>query len=450
VPDLTEENMNPRLFLLTCLLLGLRASELAMAASAPVHQTVRVTEKILYRFKGGGDGAHPEGGVIMDNAGNLYGVTQYGGNGCATPYGMGCGTLFEIFARSHKETLLHAFSGKTDGAYPTAGLMLDGAGNLYGVTQYGGSGCITSYITGCGTVFEIASHNHAEVILHSFLASGGWAPDGGLIADSAGDLYGTTSSGSCLDGGGGCGTVFEIAAVARKETVLHTFARGGDIDGFPKGRLVMDRSGNLYGTTWMTSLRSHVSGTLFEIASDTRDTRILHAFAGGRDGNTPNGDLIVDGKGDVYGTTQFGGGFCDSGSSPGVDAMGCGTVFEISAGTSKETAWYHFKGGRDGMDPRSGLARDRAGNLYGTTYSGGINCPFGCGIVFEIAAVTHRETVLYTFKGGRDGAGPEGQLFTDGAGNLYGTTFGGGSKCHKKMELGPGCGTVFEIIRNDE
>lgn len=164
--------------------------------------------------------------------------------------------------------------------------------------------------------------------------------------------------------------------------------------------------------------------------------------------DTPNGDLVIDRKGDLYGTTQFGGGFCDSGSSPGVDAMGCGTVFAISAGTHKETMWYHFNGGSDGMDPRSGLARDSAGNVYGTTYSGGVNCQFGCGTVFEIAAGTHKKTVLYRFKGGRDGAGPEGELFMDSAGNLYGTTFGGGSNCRKRMELGPGCGTVFEIIRN--
>ncbi|MGB7603642.1 MAG: choice-of-anchor tandem repeat GloVer-containing protein [Candidatus Sulfotelmatobacter sp.] len=436
--------MKLRAFLL-CLLVGFSASELATAAPAPTHETLRVTEKILYRFEGGSDGAHPESGVVMDSAGNLYGTT-YGTRFIGSRACGACGTVFEISTSSRTETLLHAFSGGDDGAHATAGLILDGAGNLYGVTQYGGSGCITAYVTGCGTVFEIPAHSQSEMILHSFSASDGWAPDGGLIADSPGDLYGTTSSGGCLNGFGGCGTVFEIAAGTRKETVLHTFARGGDIEGFPKGRLIMDRSGNVYGTTWMTNLQSHISGTLFEIVAGTREAKILHTFAGGRDGDTPNGDLVVDRKGDLYGTTQFGGGFCDSGSSPGVDAMGCGTVFEISAGTRKETIWHHFNGGSDGMDPRSGLTRDSAGNVYGTTYSGGVNCPFGCGTVFEIAAGTRKETVLYRFKGGRDGAGPEGELFMDSAGNLYGTTFGGGSNCQKRMELGPGCGTVFEII----
>lgn len=439
--------MKLRAFFLSCLLAGSSASELAKAAPAATHQTSRVREIILYRFRGGSDGAHPESGVVMDSAANLYGTTH--GTGFSVSKACrACGTVFEISRRSRTETLLHAFSGGDDGAYPTSGLILDGAGNLYGVTQYGGRGCSTSYITGCGTVFEIPEHSDSEMILHSFSANDGWAPDGGLIVDSTGDLYGTTSSGGCLNGFGGCGTVFEITAGTRKETVRHTFARGGDIDGFPRGRLIMDRSGNLYGATWMTNLQSRISGTLFEIVASTHESKTLHTFAGGRDGDTPSGDLVIDSEGNLYGTTQFGGGFCDSGSSPGVDAKGCGTVFEISAGTHEETIWYHFNGGSDGMDPRGGLARDGAGNLYGTTYSGGVNCPFGCGTVFEIAAGTHEETVLYMFKGGRDGTGPQGQLFIDSAGNLYGTTFGGGSNCRERMELGPGCGTVFEIIRN--
>src|SRR5579863_1764709 len=159
--------MSLRFFFLSCLLVGFAASELAMGEPAPTQQTLRVTEKILYRFKGASDGAHPESGVIMDSAGNLYGTT-YGTRFSGNKACRACGTVFEISTRSRKETLLHAFSGENDGAYPTAGLILGGAGNLYGVTQYGGSGCTSSYITGCGTVFEIAAHSHSEMILHSF------------------------------------------------------------------------------------------------------------------------------------------------------------------------------------------------------------------------------------------------------------------------------------------
>lgn len=438
--------MNRRLHFLSCLLVGIAASGLTVAADAPPDQSsqsLRVRERILYRFEGGGDGAHPESGVVMDSAGNLYGTTYgtpRGGNACGA-----CGTVFRISARSLKEMPLHAFAGDDDGAYPTAGLILDGAGNLYGVTQLGGSGCTTSYIAGCGTVFEIHARSHSETILQSYSAKGGWAPDGGLIADEAGNLYGTTSSGGCANGTGGCGTVFEIAAGTFNVSVLHTFAQGADVDGFPRGRLIMDRAGNLYGTTWTSNPQSQLSGVLYEIVAGSRELKVLHTFAGGRDGDMPNGDLIVDAKGDLYGTTQFGGGFCDSGSSPGVDAMGCGVVFEIQANGHGETIWYRFKGGDDGMDPRSGLIADGAGNVYGTTYLGGVSCQSGCGTVFKVAAATHEETVLYRFKGGRDGAGPQGSLLMDGAGNVYGTTLRGGSDCQRRAELGPGCGTVFEI-----
>lgn len=418
----------------------------AGAAQSLAHPTVKVTEKVLYRFKGGADGAHPEGGVVMDGAGNLYGTT-YGTmisrvSGCAQ-----CGTVFEISRKTHAETILHRFSGGTsDGANPTAGVSIDSAGNLYGTTEFGGAGCITNYLIGCGTVFQIASKSHLETIVKSFSAAGGWAPDGGLIFDRAGDLYGTTTSGTCGYRSYGCGTVFEIAGGTRKETVVDTFERGGKIVGFPKGRLVMDRSGNLYGTTWNAG--SRISGVLFEIVAGTHEAEVLHIFAGSPDGGTPNGNLVIDRRGDLFGTTQLGGGFCDSGSSPGIDAMGCGTVFEIPAGTRKETILYRFQSGSDGMEPRGGLVMDDSGDLFGTTYSGGMKCRFGCGTVFEIAAGNHEETVLYRFRGGRDGRGPEGELSMDSAGNLYGTTFSGGTDCARATELGPGCGTVFEIIRN--
>ncbi len=415
----------------------------AGAAQSIAHTAVKVTERVLYRFEGGADGAHPEGGVVMDSADNLYGTTYgtmvSGVNDCAQ-----CGTVFEISRKSHAETILHRFSGGTsDGANPTAGVSIDSAGNLYGTTEFGGTGCITNYLIGCGTVFEISSKSHLETILKSFSAAGGWAPDGGLIFDRAGNLYGTTTSGTCGYRSYGCGTVFEIAGGTRKETVVDTFERGGNIVGFPKGRLVMDRSGNLYGTTWDTG--GHVSGVLFEIVAGTHEPEVLHMFAGSPDGGTPNGNLVIDSRGDLFGTTHWGGGFCYIGS---IDAMGCGTVFEIHAGTHKETILYRFQGGSDGMEPRGGLVMDNSGDLYGTTYSGGLNCRFGCGTVFEIAAGNHKESVLYRFRGGQDGSSPEGELFMDSAGNLYGTTFGGGTDCGRATELGPGCGTAFEIIRN--
>ena len=447
----------------TCVVLAV--SGVALATNAPaVHSGSKVIEKILYRFKGGADGVHPNRGVILGSAGKLYGTTS------GTPFGQrngckDCGTVFEISGRTHTEEILHRFSGGPDGANPGSGLIFDSMGNLYGTTQFGGPNCTRWVASGCGTVFEIAAgavtrcetlcgtpfqisdRAHAETILWSFLPNGASWPTGGVIMNAAGNLYGTTSTGTCPNGHYGCGTVFEIPAGTRRAVVLHTFTEGGDQDGFPRGRLVMDQQGNLYGMTWATDLSHRFTGTVFEIATGSHKEKTLHRFLGGDDGSTPDGNLIVDRKGDLFGTTQFGGGFCNAGSSPGIDAGGCGVVFEIAAETDKESILYRFKGGRDGMEP-DGLVMDRAGNLYGTTAGGG-NCSaeYGCGTVFEIASGSLTKTTLYRFKGGRDGQTPEGTPVMDRADNLYGTTSQGGENCPTGRELGPGCGTVFEIIR---
>jgi uncharacterized repeat protein (TIGR03803 family) len=365
----------------------------------------------------------------------------------------------------HAEKTLHRFHGGEDGANPGAGLISDRAGNLYGTTQFGGPNCTRWVVSGCGTVFEIAARAttrcealcgtrfqisdriHAETILWFFPPNGASWPAGGVIMDAAGNLYGTTSTGSCPNGHYGCGTVFEIPAGARKAIILQTFAGGGDVDGFPKRRLVMDQHGNLYGMTWASAFPHRFTGAVFEIAAGSHKEKILHRFLGGHDGINPDGNLIIDRKGDVFGTTLFGGGFCDAGSSPGNDADGCGVVFEIAAGTGKEKVLYRFKGGTDGIEPDS-LIMDGAGDLYGTTSSGGgCSSKYGCGTVFEITAGSDMKTTLYEFKGGRDGETPEGALVMDRAGNLYGTTSRGGEKCPTEAQLGPGCGTVFEIIR---
>ncbi|MDA8349107.1 MAG: hypothetical protein M0038_09965 [Pseudomonadota bacterium] len=453
--------MKSQISVLCWVLVVFASSGITLAANEPaLHTGPKVTEAILYRFRGGADGAHPNRGVILGSAGNLYGITP------GTPFGQSngckdCGTAFEISGKTHAEKTLHRFTGGEDGANPGAGLIFDSEGNLYGTTEFGGPNCTRWVASGCGTVFEIAAQAvtrcetlcgtrfqisdrvHAETILWSFPPNGGSWPTGGVIMDAAGNLYGTTSTGRCPNGHYGCGTVFEIPGGSRGAIVLHTFAGGGDADGFPKRRLVMDQHGNLYGMTWSSNLQNPFSGIVFEIFAGTHKEKTLHRFAGG----PPDGNLIIDRKGDLFGTTQWGGGFCNAGGSPGTDAMGCGVVFEIAAGTSKETIVYRFKGGRDGMEP-DGLVMDSAGNLYGTTSSGGSGCGrYGCGTVFEIPSGTRKKRTLYRFKGGRDGATPEGPLVMDRADNLYGTTFKGGENCATEADLGPGCGTVYEIIR---
>ena len=460
--------MKFRISILWWVLVVFAASAVTLAANEPaVHSGPRVTETILYRFTGGADGAHRSRGVILGSAGNLYGTTP------GTPFGQSngckdCGTVFEISGKTHAEKTLHRFTGGEDGANPGAGLIFGRTGNLYGTTQFGGPNCTRWVASGCGTVFEIAAQAvtrcetlcgtrfqisdrvHAETILWSFPPNGASWPTGGVIMDAAGNLYGTTSTGKCPNGHYGCGTVFEIPAGTHRVIVLHTFRGGGDVDGYPKGSLVMDRHGNLYGMTWLSKFPYHVSGTVFEIAAGSHDERVLHIFSGGRggrDGNTPNGNLIIGRRGNLFGTTQWGGGFCNTGNGPGTNAGGCGTVFEIDAGTHKETILYRFKGDRDGMEPDS-LVMDSAGSLYGTTAGGGSGCDrYGCGTVFEIPSGSHKKITLYRFKGGRDGASPEGALVMDRAGNLYGTTFDGGENCPTVVEFGPGCGTVYEIVR---
>ena len=271
------------------------------------------TERILYSFAGGtADGADPNGGLIIDGAGNLYGTTGRGGAD-------GLGTVFEVSATG-TERVLHSFvGGPTDGSNPAAGLVVDGAGNLYGTTYGGGA-------SGLGTVFEVSATG-TESILHSFAGgpTDGASPDAGLLLD--GDiLYGTTSSGSFLtaqNGGAactnnsGCGTVFGLGINGFPQYTVHAFV-GGPTDGQdPVGGLLLGSDGNLYGTTYTGGANANGAGTVFQItpAGET----VLYSFAGGTtDGAGPAGGLAMDSAGNLYGTTQAGG------------ASGAGTVFEIN------------------------------------------------------------------------------------------------------------------------
>jgi uncharacterized repeat protein (TIGR03803 family) len=198
--------------------------------------------KVLYSFKGGSDGANPYGGLISDGAGNLYGTTSYGGanNNCSD-----CGTVFQLTSRG-TETVLYAFKGGSDGKAPQGTLIRDNSGNLYGTTEDGGGCTIISF--GCGTVFKIAP-NGTETILHVFAGgTDGAFPSAGVIADKQGNLYGTTLAGAGTGCNGyGCGTVFEIAPNGT-ETILYSFT--DDSGGArPAGGVIFDEAGNLVGTT---------------------------------------------------------------------------------------------------------------------------------------------------------------------------------------------------------
>jgi uncharacterized repeat protein (TIGR03803 family) len=284
---------------------------------------------------------------------------------------------------------------------------------------------------GQGTVFKVTA-NGKETVLYSF----GVYPDAAhpqavLVRDAAGNLFGTTTyyGGAFL-----WGAVFKVTK-ARKETVLYSFSGGTD-GGYPTGGVVQDAAGNLFGTTVDGGEGSGCyyggCGTAFKLNATGKET-VLYSFTAGMDGASPAAGLVRDSLGDVYGTTYYGGNaMCNKGGN-----SGCGTVFKVTK-SGKETALYAFTGGTDGAYPYADLLPDAKGNLYGTTSEGGdLNCtpPYGCGTVFKLTQAG-KLTVLHRFTGGVDGSVPNGGLTRDAAGNLYGASGGGNGRVFKLTQAG--------------
>ena len=264
------------------------------------------TETVLYQFTGGSDGALPVGDLIFDQSGNIYGVTAGGGSSQE-------GTVYELTPSNGNwtESVVWSFTGGNDGGKPAGGVIFDGAGNLYGTTQVGGS-------HGYGSVFQFvpAGSSWSQNTLYSFQnGSDGASPTAGLIFDPSGDLYGTTASG----GPGGGGTVFELTPQRNGTwalTVLYAF--GGEAGGGPQADLTMDAAGNLYGTTYEDGAYKY--GSVFELVPSNGGWRYsdLHDFTFGSDGAEPVGNVVLDANGNLYGTALAAGG------------LGYGTVFEIT------------------------------------------------------------------------------------------------------------------------
>lgn len=335
-------------------------------------------------------------------------------------------------------SIIHSFQGGTDGGSPWATLVRDKAGNLYGTTEFGGIPSCDGYDRGCGTVFKL-DKSGKETVLYRF--KGGKNPAyptvAGVHLDSVGNLYGTTPLGGNTKGVcsllGSCGTVFKVDK-SGNATVLYRFKGGAD-GASPLASLIRDAAGNFYGTTFAGGERcsngSYGCGTVFKV-NTTGQVTILHRFKGGADGAFPVAVSLLAG-GNLYGTTSEGG---DPSCNHG---FGCGTVFKMDK-SGNVTVLYSFTG-IDGAGPGPGLIRDSAGNLYGVTESGGT---FFWGNVFKLDPAGH-ETVLYSFTGGADGSLPYGGLVRDSAGNLYGTTIGGGGDPNCFSPFGAGCGTVFKL-----
>jgi len=318
------------------------AAVLALAAGSTAHAATLTT---LHSFSGD-DGSGPFASLIADASGSLFGTTRRDG-------ASGLGTIFRIGADGSDFTTLHSFS-VSDGSFPRASLIADSSGNLLGTTEFGGD-------NNWGTIFRIGADGSDFTTLHRFTGSGGRSPSASLIADASGNLFGTTAAGGAF---GDRGTIFRVGADGSDFTTLHKFSAS---DGrTPLASLIADASGNLFGTT--SAGGANGQGTIFRIGADGSDFTTLYSFSGG-DGRSPVASLIADASGNLFGTTGVGG------------ASGRGTIFRIGADGSDFTTLYSFSGS-DGANPLAGLIADASGNLFGTTAAGGAS---NLGTIFRLS-----------------------------------------------------------------
>lgn len=362
------------------------------------------TEKVLYSFGSySGDGQNP-GYNLIEKGGNFYSTTLNGG---ANTYG----TVFKL-TPTGKETLLYSFcsqSNCTDGENPSSGLVADKEDNLYGTTLNGGT-------SNWGVLFKVTLTGE-ESVLYSFgvySGDGVW-PSGGLIMDKEGNLYGTTAGGGADSGG----SVFKLTPTG-EESLLYSFgSHSGDGSG-PQAGVIMDKEGNLYGTT--SGSGANGSGTVFKVTPAGEET-VLYSFGSyDTDGANPFTGLVMDAEGNLYGTTSAGG------------AHKFGTAFKLTPSGEENVIHSFGAGTADGRGPNQ-LIIDEAGNLYGTTALGSGKC---YGTVFELTTAG-KETVLHHFYPDTgDGYDPQAGLMMNSKGNLYGTTAAGGEAAYAY-------GTVFEV-----
>jgi uncharacterized repeat protein (TIGR03803 family) len=406
--------------------------DMSQPRSSAVHATHYHRETIVYAFQGGTDGAAPGGALVIDASGAIYGTTSLGGSGnCYN----GCGTAFKLTpsGSGYSESILYSFQGGSDGGSPSAGgLIMDRGGALYGTMIGGSSGCPPS----CGAVYQLAPTKSGYVfhLLYQFKGgTDGYGPYGGVIRDSRGALYGATFAG----GASGGGTAYKLAPARSgyKKSTLFSFSTSGEAE--PVAGLLLGKHGALFGTALFSSV--------YELTptSSGYAVRILHALNGPPDGSIPYAPVIAGPGGVLYGTTYEGGA-----TSRCKTHFGCGTVYGLRPTKSgyRETV-FSFRH-HDGAFPLVAVLLGKDGALYGTTSGGGFEtCPgreksYGCGLAFKLepTSSSFNETVLHKFAGGTDGAQPSSPLIADASGALYGTAAaGGGTGCQG------GCGIVFKL-----
>jgi uncharacterized repeat protein (TIGR03803 family) len=398
-------------------------------------------ETVLYAFKGGEDGWGPVS-ALFNNNGTLYGTTPLGGGSTCNSVDVapGCGTIFSFGISNSDYDVIYRFPKTSlEGAFPTAGVI--GVGNtLFGTTQWGGgAGCRT--LRGCGTVFTLTGGKHwIHKILHAFTGGG----NGGDVLPGLTYWRGTFYGATLARGNPSCdcGILYALAPNGAFH-LLHTFD-GADGNGPLVAPIVMN--GMLYGTTIAGGGSAHCTtpyagcGVLYQMSPRGSSYKVLHVFQG-TDGSEPVN--VIASNGMLYGVTGAGGGLtCNYGGW-----QGCGTVFSYNIQSKKYSVLYTFKGGKDGASPNAVLA-DVKGWLYSTAeFGGGTACHnfggSGCGVLFKLNTSSHTPShtyaIAYRFKGGTDGGNPAFYGVIEAGGLLYGLTeTGGGMGCG-----GIGCGTIF-------
>lgn len=407
-------------------LIAARFEAAAHASRAP-QAGASWAETVLYSFIGGTDGSHPYAGLLMDGAGVLYGTSS----GTGSTYG----NAFKLTPSGsmYTESALYDFGGGNDAQTPHSPLIADETGALYGTTEFGGQNLH-------GTVFTLtpSGSGYRERVLYSFKGypNEGEYPEAGLIRDASGALYGTTYEGGT--GGSNYGTAFKLtpSASGYHETVIWSFA--GTDGAHPHAALLAGDGGTLYGTT--ADGGSLGRGTVFSLTPTKTgySERVLYDFRGGTDGAYPYSRLIQPDKAGPFSDSLFGTTYGGGGS--GCHNYGCGTVFRLTPSGARynERVLYRFRGyPTDGAFPYAGLLADNVGRLFGTTFE---DQSMSYGTVFELipSGTRYNESILHRFVGGADGGFPWGDLIADTKGALYGTTFQGGGP-------GNGFGTVFKL-----
>jgi uncharacterized repeat protein (TIGR03803 family) len=366
------------------------------------------TTKIVYSFAGGADGEYIDSDLVTDSAGNIYGTSVQGGT-------FGGGTVFEVTPEG-VHTVLYNFTGGADGGEPYKGVTLDAQGNLYGTAVTGGGGSCEG---GCGVAYKLANSGGTwtQSVIHTFTGGNdGSGPGSGLTFDKHGNLYGTTPTG----GAKGQGVIYQLkpGASGWRLTVLHTFTGGNDGAGGSAGRLIFDAAGNIYGVATVGGANG--DGTVFEmsIVQGRWQLKTLYAFKDQPDGALPYGGVILDKSGNLYGTTYY----------AGANDVGTVYKLTRGSNSWTETVLYSFKGGNDGSSPISTLVADSAGNLYGTTSDGGGGCGCGVIFKMTPKTNgSWVESVPYRFTGAPNPGFAYNGMVVDSFGNFYGTTVHGGA-----------------------